>query len=337
MNNYEDYELEDMENAAVNKSNNLKKAGLAAGAAVLGAGGVYAATQFGGGSETDDVTAEDLLAGADAGEITDDVVDVAPAQTAVQEEVHVHHHHHIDPAPAAPVEVEPEIKVDETALILDEDGNYVSLVDKGTYDGRAFVVLDEDGNGRGDYLAYDENANGVFEEHEIVELDNQSYEMGQGQSQAVYIQDAGGDLHQVDPELLVDPLAQEDNGFIHNDFDDEHGKEDWAFENPDYSNNENHAYSASMEAPQQDNFALDVDEKYDGGIEATEEVSASYEYDGMPETSYEELHAYDDFTEPEEPAYDAYGAEEPMADGTDFGGGDDFGGDTFDDGSAYMA
>lgn len=83
MKNYDDYQLDEMENAAVNKSKNLKRAGVI-GAAVLGVGGTaaYGASQLNNpveAEETAELTSEDLLAGAEAG-----VENLEPAAETVE-------------------------------------------------------------------------------------------------------------------------------------------------------------------------------------------------------------------------------------------------------------
>ena len=269
MANYNDYQLEDAENAAVNKSKNLKR-GLAVGAAVVGAG---AATAFGAtkvaeglnSETTEELTADDLMAGAQAGAdgSTADAVKEAQEEPVVkQNNVYVQK----EEAPA-----DPELSVEETALIYDEDGNYVASVDSGTYDGKSFMVLDTDGNGKGDIMAYDENGNGIYEDHEIVYIDNETYDMGQGERLTAYQQDYDGDLHRVydEPNMggrgmaYVEP-RQEGIDDIRNDFQDEKTGEEYsrdlAENNPDYNNHDDaQQYGAGMDDIQND-YA-----EYDGG------------------------------------------------------------------------
>lgn len=261
MANYNDYQLEDAENAAVNKSKNLKR-GLAVGAGVVGVGGAaaFAATQLGGNGDSDsDLTAEDLVAGAEAG--------ADGAEDAVEKEAPVQEHHTAKAAPAP--EPEPEVDVDQTTIIYDEDGNYIASADEGKIDGKDFMVLDTDGNGKGDIIAYDENGNGIYEDHEIAYMDNETYQMGQGQNVAVYQEDEWGDLVKVadGPNIGPHPVAgihhnntndfDDDISDIGNDFVDEktgetyHG--DLAENNPDYNNHDNaEQYSASLDGVEND-------------------------------------------------------------------------------------
>ena len=254
-NNY--YQLEDAEDAAVNKSKNLKR-GLAAGAAVLGVGGVsaYGATVLSDNGEAqpelENVTEEELLAGADA-----------MAEGASEKASHSDSGHTtVKPQVEVVQEAEPQVDVQESAIIYDEYGNEVATYDAGTYDDKAFMVFDTDGNGAGDVLAYDANGNGVFEDNEFIEIDNYSYEMGQGKELAILVQDEDGNLIEIDRssnshfahlhnEETVDPLYYNDDlSDINNDFDlsqktGEVYRDDLAENNPDYNNHGGEQYSAN--------------------------------------------------------------------------------------------
>lgn len=255
MANYEDYQLDEMENAAVDKSKNLKR-GLVAGAAVLGVGATaaYGANTILNAEETgsDEITSEDLLAGAQAG--AEETVETV--NTTTTNEVHVNHHvvSHEETAIAH----DPEVEINESAILFDEDGEIISTYDAGTVDGKAFVAIDSDLNDKADVLAYDANNNGVFEDNEIVSLDNQSYDMGQGQNLAMYVKDDDGNMVKIydEPNLAhnepVDGLGRHDSiDDIHNDFEDEKTGEtyhnDYAENNHDYNNNGAEQYSASMD------------------------------------------------------------------------------------------
>lgn len=307
MNNYEDYQLEEMENEAVNKSNNFKKAAVV-GAAVLGVGGTaaYGASKLADGMNSDDqLTSDDMMSVAEAGEVTNDVVEAAPEAPAAEPVQNVTNVY-IMPEP------EPEISVDETGYVYDENLNRVATFDSGTYDGKAFMVVDNDGNGRADVLVYDENGNGHIESNEIYEMDNQSYHMGQGSEHHAYIRDSNtGELYQIDGGVRYADNANHDNDLdgIHNDFSDEkegEGYDDLAHNNPDYNNHaEGNDYNAGMNG-------IDANEKYDGLAEDS--------YDGYEEPSYENnygMESYDDIQN------------DNLADNTDMGG--------FDEGSEYTA
>lgn len=297
MDNYNDYELEEMENEAVNKSNNFKKAAVV-GAAVLGVGGTaaFAASKLGG--EDDTLTEDDLLGVAEAGEVEDEAIESQENEEKVEEVHHHHHHHHHVAATPAP---EPDVAINETGVVYDENGNYIGMFDEGTYDGKAVALYDLDGNGRADVIAYDANNNGHFEADEYSSMDNKSYVMGQGAHVAHYIKDQNGVLHQFDNQMAYDPShitspksiiydeSRDENGEnsqIHNDFRDEKGGEhfdDLANNNPDYNNHaDDNSYSASMS----DGLAYDYDEKYNGSIEDNF-VEENYA-DSLAETSYAE-------------------------------------------------
>lgn len=257
MNN--DYQLEDAEDAAVNKSKNLKR-GLAAGAAILGVGGVsaYGATVL------NDANAE----GTDAEPITEEEFQATVetiAEAATEEdtpEAPQGGTHEVHPIPVQP-ETEPELVVDESSIVYDEDGNIVVTYDHGSYDGNEVLILDTDGNGKGDLVAYDENGNGVFEDHEIREMDNETYELGNGKEVAIYQQDSDGDffeVHRAENNQFRSLVGEE--GLAHNvepndvwpenDFDlnDKTGEvygDDLAQNNPDYDNQGGEQYADAGE------------------------------------------------------------------------------------------
>ena len=269
MANYNDYQLEDAENAAVNKSKNLKR-GLAVGAAVVGAGAAtaFGATKVAEGMHSNDepeLTAEDLEAAAQAGAdgSTADAVKEANQQPTVkQTTVEVHPEDKV---------VDPELSVEETALIYDENGDYIGSVDSGTYDGKDFMVLDTDGNGKGDIMAYDENGNGIYEDHEIVYIDNETYDMGQGSRLSAYQQTEDGDVVKIYDQPNTGRFAQveprhEGIDDIHNDFEDEKTGEEYSHDlaenNPDYNNHaEDNNYSAGMSDDIQNDFT-DIEPDY---------------------------------------------------------------------------
>ncbi|MDE6382050.1 MAG: hypothetical protein K2L57_04190, partial [Muribaculaceae bacterium] len=155
----------------------------------------------------------------------------------------------------------------------------VGTYDAGKIDGKDFVVLDNDLNGKGDVLAYDINGNGVFEEQEVFQIDNDTYEMGQGKEFNLYARNDQGDFEKVniDPvyEARHDSLAD-----IHNDFEDEKTGEyyrgDLAENNRDYINNDAEQYSAGMERTEGDLYA-EVDDKYGEesgfGYESSEDLA----------------------------------------------------------------
>lgn len=294
MANYNDYQLDEMENAAVNKSKNLKR-GLAVGAGVLGAGGAAAfATERIVNSGSDDpaeLTEENLVAGANTG------VEEASEHTHETHETHVNHHivaeEPIVPDTNENFDEPMDVEVTETAVLLDEEGNIMSAYDAGKINGKDFVVIDSDLNGKGDILAYDENGNGIFEDNEITQIDNSTYEIGKGQDFKVFAQDENGNMnliHQEPNYIQHGDVAHEPNpgiGDIHNDFYDAKSGEtyhgDFAENNPDYNNHGGEQYSAGVDHP------------------AVADNTIQNDFDGMPEPSYgyqEDVHQDYGYSEP---------------------------------------
>lgn len=318
MANYNDYQLDEMENAAVNKSRNLKRAGIA-GAAVLGVGGtaVYGANKIDEltSEESNDLTGEDLLEGAEAG--VEGLEEAAPeaATTGTTETVHVYHHVETEEPQNTP---EIDVDVEESAILYDEDGYLMATYDAGEIDGRDFVVIDSDLNGKGDILAYDANNNGRFEDHEITRIDNETYDMGQGKEVNIYAMDENGNMVKVNTNGPVFEPRHDDLADIHNDFEDEKTgdlyEDDLAENNRDYVNDEADQYSAGYERSEGDLYA-EVDDKYNDTIEGGD-------------SNYDASGAQDDYAyeEPQD-----YGYTDPAADDMAFGS------DSFDDPNAYDA
>ncbi len=345
MANYDDYQLDEMEDAAVNKSKNLKR-GLLAGAGVLGVGGTaaFAASQMSSDDEAP-LTSEDLLAGANAGaENIEDAQEEATAQdnnTTHETVKEVHHTYVVEnnggesgSHPGAGEEL--DVNVRESSVLFDEEGNIVSTIDAGTVNGKDFMVIDNDLNGKGDVLAYDANGNGVYEDNEIVQLDNNSWEMGKGQEFHAYAQTEDGDIVEV---YVDDPNGKSDIADIHNDFEDERTGEiyenDLAQNNPDYNNEDQQRAGFEGESlAQDDTMQEDFDDPT--GIIEGEEMAYEPNYDGLPAENDIQNDLYGEVDETESYAYDEpsyedtpdYGYSEPAADDM---ASYDAGADSFDD------
>lgn len=262
MANYDNYQLDEMENDAVNKSKNLKR-GLAVGAGVLGAGGAAA---FGaerimnaGSDDPAELTSDNILAGANTAveEAAENAHDEVHNNHEHVDNVHVHHVVINEPIVEPYTEPEMNVEVTETAVLLDENGNPISAYDAGKINGKDFVVIDQDMNGKGDILAIDENNNGVFEENEITRLDNSTYQIGQGHDFKVFAQNENGEMvliHEGPNEAFVAENHNEGISDIHNDFTEGKAGEtyhgDLAENNPDYNNHGGEQYSAGIEHPQ---------------------------------------------------------------------------------------
>lgn len=265
----EDYQLEELENAAVNKSNNAKRIAAAAGLLATGGAAGYAATSI----PTDEVeepmetlTEEDLESVADTGanQVHEPEVKPQPVQPQPQPATPVQ--------PTAPTE-EIDVKFETTTHYYDANDNLVAMTEEGTIDGKDFMLLDWDGDKRADVLAYDENDNGAYEEDEIVEL--QGNEQIALEHAATHHEDVF--LASNEPEPDPDPIVYYDldeekdyaQDTIHNDFEDEKTGEtyshDYAENNEDYDNGELEHYSA--ESSDGSDYAYDVEGKEENDYE----------------------------------------------------------------------
>ena len=174
MANDNDYQLEEMENSAVNKSAMAKRAAMGAGLLAAGAATAYGAEQLMG-DDGNNVVAEgtqqpDLTSGAAAGAVGEGVAEQPQSQPEPQtvhteENVHVYHHYVEDPKPNPQPNPQPdhkpEMEYEETTHYYDDKGNLVKGIDMGTYAGKQFAIVDNDGDGHGDVMWYDVNGNGI--------------------------------------------------------------------------------------------------------------------------------------------------------------------------------
>ena len=223
----EDYQLEELENAAVKKSNNAKRIAAAAGFFVAGGAAGYAATQVPVGEEETqlpELDNDDSGANAGANQIHEPEPKPVPQPKAPE-----------------PVNNEPEVSFDKTTHYYDEDNNLIATSEEGTIDGKDFSLIDLDADNKADILAYDENGNGIYDSNEIITLDgNNQIAMGNKATQHEVVF-----LDEPDPEPIT-PIYDIDDGTIHNDFEDEKSGEDYSHDyadnNEDYNNGE---YSAS--------------------------------------------------------------------------------------------
>lgn len=271
--NNEDFQLEELENAAVNKSNNAKRAA-AIGATVAGSGAIGAAGMSIYGNQTgeeannedqDLLSQEDLdgVAQTGAGQVdgTQPVQeDPAPQTHSSAPQAPIH-----QPAPTPPAEQEIDITFDKTTHFYGENNELLMTTEEGKLEGRDFMLVDLDNDQEADILAYDANANGEYEDNEIVALDG-SDQIAMGnptpQHNDVF-------LAQVEFEPEPDPYLGDDDGIlvyddekyqddgIHNDFEDEKTGEsynnDYAENNENYNNNGDvDQYSANAELAYED-------------------------------------------------------------------------------------
>lgn len=239
MANYDDYKLEDAEDAAMKNSQMAKRAILGIGA--LGAVGAAAYAVSSTIGSDDNLTSDNLTEGMNAGSVTDDVLDSEPTSSPTPVVNHHHTNYHIDEVHVVVEEPiqnddsgkeivqEPEVKFTESTLIQDsETGEYIGGYDKGTIDGKDFAIVDNDGDGYADVMMYDVNGNKIIEEDEIMELDKDTeIPIGNAKDVAIVTSD---ELYGNDDSN--DTIPQND---YYQEFDD------LAHNNPDYNNNVQYA------------------------------------------------------------------------------------------------
>lgn len=290
MANDSDYQLEEMENSAVNKSTMAKRIAAGAGLLTAGAATAYGAEQLmgddgnGNSVATEHVQQPDLTSGAAAGAVGEGVAEQPQSQPEPQtvhteENVHVYHHYVEDPKPAPDPKPspEPEMEFKSTTHLYDDDGNHVATIDDGSYAGKYFAVMDYDADGRGDVLWYDENGDGMMSQDEKIDISDTNYVMGQhgGEHHDVNIitREEIHDAHTHGDKPYTDSLAD-----IHNDFDDEKSgeeyRDDLAQNNQDYRNHEDvHQYDEYHAGVETDEPLVAEEDSIDGNydVESHEE------------------------------------------------------------------
>ena len=276
----DDFQLEELESAAVKKSNNAKRAA-AIGAAMAGSGAIGAAgativnNMTGGEQNPEDVLSpEDIESGAQAGadqvqapqaEQPEQAAPVAKAPSAPQQP---HHEEPVQPQPQPGDDV--DITFDKTTHIYDENNELLATTEEGTLEGKSFTLIDVDGDMNADVLAYDADGNNVYTDNEIVMLsESDQIAMGNPTSQHEDVWVAVNDPVEPDPfEEPIDPFDIEDekdladNEDIHNDFEDEKTGEsyshDYAENNENYNNDGDvEHYSASSDLA----YGADIEEE----------------------------------------------------------------------------
>lgn len=248
----EDYQLEELENAAVNKSNNAKR--IAAAAALLATGGAagYAATTipFDDGEEhMEKLSEEDLEGVVDSGANQVQTPEPKPQPAQPTQPTH-------NAKPVEPTEDQVDVNFDKSIHYVDGE-NTVMTAEEGTINGHKFQLIDVDGDMRADILAYDEDGNGVYNDDEIIQL-SQKDQIAMGhatrQHEVVVINNDEVDPEPIqpypEPYDILDEKDYADNN-IHNDFEDEKTGEkyshDYAENNENYNNNGDvDHYSAGM-------------------------------------------------------------------------------------------
>lgn len=283
----EDYQLEELENAAVNKSNNAKRAAAAAGFMVAGGAAGFAATKIPDMTEEEieSLSEEDIEGVATTG--ANQVQQPQPeSKTQVEKKVQDQHE---EPQK----EEEPDITFDKTVHVYDEDHNLIMTKEVGTIEGHEFQLIDVDGDLRADVIAYDADGNGIINEDEIALLpEDKQIAMGNptGEHEVIFAQSdpEPEPIDPVEPEpYVIDEEKDIADNTIHNDFDDEKTGEsysgDYAENNQDYNNNgdvENYSAGDSEYAYEDD--AKDGDEYEYDGLAQNEDEDGTIDFDTDP-------------------------------------------------------
>ena len=279
----EDYQLEELENAAVNKSNNAKRIAAAAGLLAAGGAAGYAATNIATGEveePKETLTEEDLESVADTG--ANQVQEPQPTTQSQPQPTPV------QPAPA-PAEEQIDVKFDTTTHYYDADNNLVGMSEEGTINGNKFILVDGDGDKQADLFAYDQNGNGIYENDEIVELkgsDQIAMEHAATHHEDVFLASNDPEPEPYPEPYDIDEEKDYADNTIHNDFEDEKTGEsyshDYAENNEDYNNGGVEPYTAESSG----------DSDYASEDEGKEE--SDYEYNELAENdttddSFEDL------------------------------------------------
>lgn len=343
MNNSGAYNLNNINKDKNKGLSDKQKIALAAGLAIAVPAGVYAASQvIGNDSDAEEdltLTPDDLISGAetvdtesqsDSGTAdapkTVESHNIVNTHETVYVEEHHHHHHNNSTTQNGPKEnvgkgsvgedVKPQSveQIEETSLILDENGEFVAIADRGSHDGKSVTYIDIDGDGKADIKGYDANGDGIIDDSEVKPLaDNDIHLMGQGKTGTVYVQTEEGlkfvtempiedmrGLLALDPQMPQEDPKGNEISDITNDFHDEekkgegeegengenNHKGDLADNNPDYNNHGGEQYNAgnSNEASIEDQLFFEQDEDSN-----PEELQV----DGLPAPEFQQM-AYED-------------------------------------------
>ena len=273
----EDYQLEELENAAVNKSSNAKRIAAAAGLFATGGAAGYAATQIPveeGEEQLESLTPEDSTSGENAG-----VKQVQEPKTQP-----VAPKHEPEPTPNE----DTDVSFDKTTHYYDEDHNLIATAEEGTIDGKDFALYDVDGDMKADVLAYDENGNGIYDDNEYAMLEGKDQiAMGHEATQHddIFLATRGPEpepLPDPDPYLQYDEDKDYADNNVHNDFEDEKTGEDYSHDyadnNDDYNNGE---YSASSDGGS--------DYAYDEVKDDTDYVSNDFAANDTADDTFDDL------------------------------------------------
>ena len=256
----EDYQLEELENAAVNKSNNAKRAAAAAGLFAAGGGTTYAATKIAEASTEPEhkLTTEDVeKAVKDAlSQVKEPEVKPQPAPAPKPaSEHHVAPKVEDHPNHQSPQDMVDHAHFDKPTFILDPSGERVGTIEEGTVNGHKIMLKDEDGDMRADYYAYDEDGNGVYNKDEEMNL--------YGKNQIAMGHDSDNYEHHIETPKVVDYNKYDPQDIVNNFEDEKTGEvyvNDYAKRSGDYSNDFENNQDV-VEEPNTD--TSDDDDEYD--------------------------------------------------------------------------
>lgn len=259
--NEQNYSIEEMEDAAVKKSNIAKTVGVAAAMGVVGAGVAVGANAIVNNDNSDiqapevpepavgeDLSEQDLAGAADNG---------VQSTTFVEEHTTIVHEPAPAPAPAAETEQEPEVQFEERVEVRDSEGNLQSSVETFTIDGQQGALIDNDGDNVANAMWIDDNNNGQIDEDEVREVSEYNINMGNEVAHTQTYITSDWDEEHIDDEdhqyVHNDDVHTDD---INNDFDgakqDQEYHGDLADNNPDYNNHGNVSnYTASVNDQEQ--------------------------------------------------------------------------------------
>lgn len=269
----EDYQLEELENAAVKKSNNAKRAAAAAGLFAAGSATTYAATKMTEDAKPDNpVNVEDMenAAKTAASQVSDPAPkaqpashQAAPAPKPAPEPAPAPTH---SPDPRSPQDMVDHAQFETTTKVVDVlSGETVGTVEEGKLNGHKIRLIDGDGDMRADQYAYDEDGNGVFNNDEIIPLVGKNQIAMGHQTPEVVVRPVVLTPPSYDEEAVAsNPASEKDDEVVKNNFEDEKTdqvyKHDYAENNENYNSNaraDQYSREVEFQAPEQE-------EEYDG-------------------------------------------------------------------------
>jgi hypothetical protein len=166
-----DYQLEELENAAVKKSNNAKRVAAAAGLMAVGgtagaAAGVHMSSNNSDAEteEVDKLDTEEMEGTLNTA--ANQVHEPEPAPQPINNGGGSTGGHR--PTPTNDDDV--DVNFESSTNYYDENGNLMMITEDGKVNGHDFRVVDADADGKGDLLAIDANGNGIYEDGEIYTL-----------------------------------------------------------------------------------------------------------------------------------------------------------------------